>query len=477
MRKEDYITLGKNSTPLIMRGFVMALQLSTKRAILGNKDGNMLADYSYIAALEGLIFLLVYGSFTIINAKISQAHAQIEAEQKEGRKTDPTKIGALYQQGVMLGLCLMLPTGLIAALAPAGFRLLDLPSSVVEESKTYFIYGFASYFFDMLYRTQTRAMMGLSKPSFSLAGDSGEAVLDVAFTYLFVNGALGFPEMGVSGAAIAYAIAAALTALASFIYLNYFSPTLNQYALYEKNHPLNFADVLKMMSSGLHIGFSWAIEAITLVLLTYYCKFSGPAAQIGIQVAASYSYFLNFCVSGLAEAASIMVGNYIGHDPNRARIVGDRAFQMNIALSSLCFVGVCLNANDVARLFLNSDNPHEIEKIASFLRFQGAIEILSSVRNTGLNVLPSCNDTQYSFILTVAFLLVLNSVIATISQFALGEAADITYGTQLVGYALAAGGTLHRWRKQTDKIQLAHSIYQLKESPRITTEEMLPCEL
>ena len=161
MRREDYITLAKNSAPLIARGFMMALQLSVKRAILGRKDENLLADYSYIAALEGLIFLLVYGSFTIINAKISQTHAQIESDQKAGRKTDPTEVGALYQQGVMLGFFLMVPAGLIASLAPTGFRLLDFPDSLVQESKTYFAYGFASYFFDMLYRTQKRAMIGL----------------------------------------------------------------------------------------------------------------------------------------------------------------------------------------------------------------------------------------------------------------------------------------------------------------------------
>ena len=464
MRREDYITLAKNSAPLIARGFMMALQLSAKRAILGRKDENLLADYSYIAALEGLIFLLVYGSFTIINAKISQTHAQIESDQKARRETDPTEVGALYQQGVVLGFFLMVPAGLIASLAPTGFRLLDFPESLVQESKTYFAYGFASYFFDMLYRTQTRAMIGLSKPSFSLIADSGEAVLDVAFTYLFVNGALGFPEVGIAGAAIAYAIAAAITALSSFTYLNYFSPDLKQYALFEKKHALDFSVALKMIVGGLHIGFSWAIEAITLVLLTYYCKFSGPAAQVGIQVAASYSYFLGFCVSGLAEAASIMVGNHVGSDPQRARIIGDRTFEMNIALTSLCFIGICLNANAVARLFLSPNNQDEISKIVPFLRFQSVIEILSSIRNTGLNILPSCNDTQYSFFLTIAFLFVLNSAIATVSRFLLDVPGEGVYGTQILGYALAAVGTLYRWRAQTNKIQL-HGIFKL-ESPR-----------
>ena len=53
-------------------------------------------------------------------------------------------------------------------------------------------------------------------------------------------------------------------------------------------------------------------------------------------------------------------------------------------------------------------------------------------------------------------------------------AADITYSTQLVGYALAAAGTFHRWKVQTDKMQLAHSIFKLESPRHKAVEEVLP---
>lgn len=486
MKEDSQNTLFKNALLLVLRGAVMATQLSGKRAILGKKDSDILGTFGTFSGLEGLIFVLVYGSFGIINARIATAHGQIEMLPDEARHTARNRIGRLFQQGMIFAMGLMIPVGMIVYCAPMIFRLAGQSEEVIEGSRRYFFYAFFSYVLDSFYRCFARTMIGLSEMMFPLVADSAEAVVDLALTDAFANGRLGLPEMGVNAAAMAYMIAAGVTALGSYSYLRFYRKDLAPYALFQKQPELFDTQLWKMCKDGLHLGLSYSVEFFSLMLLTFYIGFSGKLASVGLQVALSYNYFLTLVLSGLAEAASTLIGFYIKQNPLHAKELCDRVYVINVGIASFSGIAAWVWTPAITRLFLDGNTQHEdVVIIWHFLRLQALIEVPNAIRNTALSIVPSCESSdvsdvshaahlgmKYLFYLTVSPLFMLNCALATLSVFVAQFPADQVYATQSVGYVFAAIGSflVNRWQMRKAVVEaprLGDNSFRLQiESPR-----------
>lgn len=479
--------LSRTALPLILRGFVIAgFQHFGKRIILAKADESLLTTYAVYSAIEGLIFILIFRGLRIVSATVSHVYAK-EKNPNKNILFDPAEIGVVYRQGVLFGCVLMIPAALLCAITPFLFRWTKQPDVVLQNCISYFSWGFLSYFIDMLYRSRARVDIGMTSAFPVLIGDISESVLDVAFTYIFVNGKCGMPKMGVAGSAIAYTIAAAITALGYHL-RSYFTASLQPYHLYrfsftELKTTIISHEFKTMMIGGFHIAFKYAILYITLMLTTFICGLSGSGALAGLQAAGAYGYLVTLPLGGLSEAASVVIGRLYQDHWQEAKKIGNAIMMMGLLYSYLCAAALFIFINPVARLFVDeTQHPTDFQIVKQFLRVQAIMEIVNSVGNTGGSVLAGCLETRLPFLLSMLFIFVMNSVLAVTTYFGFHGDALSMYSIQILGLFFNALGVWMQWRQHTNPnekpmLTVDAIIYRAKttlfrESPRRHQIEM-----
>lgn len=454
--QSPYQLLAHSAPLLVLRGFVIAgLQFFAKRAIYAKADESFSAAYAVFSAIEGFIFILVFRGFRIISANAAHLHArEIVAQHNESVTFDPAEIGILYRQGVLFGCVLLIPSGLLCLSSPVIFRLTKQSDIVLKNCAGYFSYGFLGYAADMVYRSRARIDIGRSQPAFALLGDIVEGAIDVVGTYILVNGKWGFPNMGVNGGSLAYAIAAIVTALGYHFCLSLYSQSekykLYRFTLYECKNTFFSPEFKKIVYGGLHIAFRFSILNIVLMLTTFFCSVSGTGALIGLQAAGAYGYLVSLPISGFSEAASVLVGRLVKTNWDEARTIGNVALLINFVFSSFCAVLLFMYLNSMARIFVNNDALHtdDFQTVKTFLCVQAVMEIINSLGNTGASILSGCLKTRRAFLLALCFNLILNSVLSSIVYFASNRQAGSMYAVQLIGSLLNSSGILLSWKQQ-----------------------------
>ncbi|EKD77632.1 MAG: MATE efflux family protein, partial [uncultured bacterium] len=440
---EIFQSLMKLGSPLILRGLIIAgLQFFLKRIILAKKDEKLLAMYSDISSIEGFIFVFLFSGLHVISTMTASINAS-------GR--DPERIGVLYRQGILFGLSLMIPTAALCASASTIFRITHQPEMTIRNADLYFKYSFFAYVMDVLYRAQFPITVGLSEPKSSLIADSAEAILDVLFTYLLINGKCGFPEMGVEGAALGYGLAASLTTLSYAGYL-YHSPNFKKYKLFSLgDQPFFDWPIFKsILSNGFYTGLNGSLVYLTQMLTTFLCGASSQSALIGLEAAGSASYLIETPLSGFTEASIILIGRSKNVNFDYFKKVGNLTIFVGFAYSFLSAVTLLIFSSAVAQQFMPNtvSNREDFQLVVTFLKLQAVIEIVNGIRNTGFDVLSGCLDTKYPCMLGIGFIFLLNSILVAGSFYLSKQNPLAAFGVQLVGLTMTATGVSMRWKKQ-----------------------------
>ena len=202
---------------LMLRGFVMVVQLGTKRAILVQTSQSLFGIYSDLSGLEGLIFIFLFDGLHAIVPLIS-------TEKKISEDNHPENVGFVFRQCALSSALLLIPASAFCLCAPWIYRATQQSTSAIEYSDGYFKIALFAYYFDTLYRTLARLLMALKQQHLTLITEACEGVLDIAFTALLVQ-QQKYELLGYEGA---YAAAALITLLLTGK-LIYSHPDLKKY--------------------------------------------------------------------------------------------------------------------------------------------------------------------------------------------------------------------------------------------------------
>lgn len=445
---EIFQSLGKLGVPWIIRAYVMALQTFLKRLILGKKDESLLAANGEAAVIENLIFILLLQSYGSLSSIIADAKKASEDPDTISQHP-PTQVGIIFRQGLVFGVLLMIPTTALCVSSPWIYRITDQPEEAARQSVIYFRYAFPAYFFDVLYRSEVRCIIGLEKPWSPVFGDLFEAVIDIALTYVFVMGTLGCPEMGLNGSGLAYSISAVMTFFAYSAYLSH-RIDFNRYQFFHVDrHFISWKILKEMASTGLPLGFASSFESISQMIITLICGLSGSRALLGVQAALSYSLLITMPSDSLSETASVLIAAASNHTTCYKKI-GNISTLICFVYASLAYLLLLLFIKPVAGLFVDPAHTADFQSVQLFLCIQGLIEVIDSVKISSVNALTGCFDTHFSFMMILIFIFGLNSLSALAAHFIFHQPAEMVFSLQLAGYVFAAANIYFRWHRHED---------------------------
>lgn len=176
--------------------------------------------------------------------------------------------------------------------------------------------------------------IGLSRAKIALYKTLLGLPFVIVFSYVFILGKFGLPQLGLGGLAISITIAQILTCIALFIYL-YLDKTVRQYQLFSFDHIYNKTIAKKMLALGAPIGLQFGAELGAITLATYFLGHFGVNALAAGQVVSQYITLLIMVILGLSQALSVLTSKAFGNnDFNRVLAYRNSAFQ----LISFCFI-------------------------------------------------------------------------------------------------------------------------------------------
>lgn len=424
--------LSVSSIPLTLRGVVISAQSFFKSYILAQKDESLLAIYSSLSALESFIFAFTFGSLAVITPLVSRY-----------RESTPEKAGVVLTQGfVFAGTALIMPVSMLCFFAPNIFKIMQQPEVVVQNSRNYFLYALAAYIMDIFYRLLVRVKIGFGDTTSPLFFDSIEACFDIVFTYWFVV----HKEMGVSGCALAYALAAAITFLLYAAYLSTQSHLKKYELFYFHRDCFSAEEFKKIFIHGLQLGFSGSVETISQALTVFFCGFSGLGALIGIQAASTISSMIDLPIGGVSEVSTALIGELFAKNDLRYRRIGHLTLMMHGMYGVVSFLVLLAYRDFIANLFAKPAAENNYFSIVKdFILIQSVIELFNLTRCAAWHALSGCLKTQYVSITSIAFIFIVNAALASLVQFVFNASPSNMYATQIVGYFLSAAVLVERW--------------------------------
>jgi putative MATE family efflux protein len=251
-------------------------------------------------------------------------------------------------------------------------------------------------------------------------------IANIILLYVLVYGRLGFPALGVAGAAIAGGASFAIGSLA-FVYL-----WLRGYLILGIGPPrcLERARVLRLVNIGYPAGLEQVVWQGGFVAFLWIVSLYGtaPYAAYGIGVSIlSFSFLIGW---GFSIAASTLVGQHLGAgDPDGATSSGGRAARLSLVSMVVFGLAIIAGAWPIARWMI--DDPEVVRLTVVFIYVLGSLQPLMAMEFALTGSLRGAGDTRFPLLTVLSGLIFVRCVLA-------GIFARLDFSVEWIFYALIA---------------------------------------
>ncbi|MFD2244677.1 MATE family efflux transporter [Pontibacter ruber] len=362
----------------------------------------------------------------------------------EGRK-NYTRISLLLLNGLFSNLLLGILLFVVGYFLSPYITYLNQPAEVVKLAVPYINVLFLSMVPLMIFQAFKQFAEGLSFTKQSMYITIFANALNIGLNYVLIWGKLGFPEMGMVGAAWATLISRVIMAVMMGIFVLY----ANRFEIFRRfitfRH-LSFIHMYRIFKLGLPISgqmlFEMGAFSFSAIMIGWLGAKELAAHQIAINVA-SVTYMM---ASGIAAAATIRVGNQKGLRNFRAmRMAGLSSFAMGAIFMTVSGLLMVLGNDLIPMLYI--DDP-EVIRIASYLLIIAALfQISDGVQVVGLGALRGLEDVRIPGLISLIAYWVIGLPVGYVLCFKAGFGVNGIWTGLLVGLSVAAVLLFWRFRR------------------------------
>lgn len=444
---------------LILSGPLILSHLSVM--LMQAMDGLFLAHYSpeAIAAVgpAGMMCWLVLGIFVGIAGYSSTFVAQyIGAKQ-------PQRVGAAVWQAIYISLA---GGALIAGLSLFStplFAHIGHAPIVAELEATYFRIMCLGGVFFVLGAALSGFFAGRHDNRVLMAAHMLGLIVNGVFNWLLIFGKLGFPEMGIAGAAWATVLGSAITSLLLLALL--FLPRHQREFCTWSSRALDWALLKRMAYYGFPMGLRMVVEMLLWTAFLIFVGRVGPLELSASNIVLRINGLAFFPIIGLSIGIGMLVGQAQGAGlPDQSARVIKRGVVIGMAWSVACALAFVLIPHVFVDLFVDpsesmtrsTGQAHDPEQLAQLshmcvvlLRFVACYVLLDVFNIVLTSALQSAGDTRWTLVASAiahaGFLLVL--LVLDLSKVGLyvywAAAMVMVMSISLVWIARVLGG---KWR-------------------------------
>ncbi len=349
--------------------------------------------------------------------------------------------------GWITGLGLMAFMALIYMLIPH----MGQPQEVVELAQPYFLILMCTMLPAQIFAFNKQFAEGLSNTRVAMIITITGNVVNVFFNYVWIFGKLGFPAMGMMGAAWATLLSKVLMALLMDLALRRLA-IFREYHIAAAGFRFMKDALVRIVKQGLPIGGQMVIEIVAFsagAVMMGWISTSALAAHQIVMTLVSFTYMIS---AGLSAATTIKISIFRGQ--KRFDQLRHSAWaSVHMVVLFMLFTGsVFLLGRFVIPLLFISDQS-VIDVAATLLLIGGMFQLFDGVQVTALGVLRGMEDFFYpAFVSGVAYILISLPVGYVLSVVMEVGPAGIWIG-YLMGLAVAGLLLVFSIRKQFSKIE------------------------
>lgn len=343
-------------------------------------------------ALSISIFMLFVGVGSGISFGLPPLISEADAQNNE------TGISQYFKHSLIINICFAIFSIILLLNIVPLLNRMGQDAEVVILAKPYLILSAWSMLPLMIFQTFRTYADGISETKPAMIAILIGNVINILLNYVLIFGKFGLSPMGVEGAALGTLISRVLM-IVIIIVIIYKWKNLWDYLRecnFRKYSKSSFSKVLGLgVPTSMQIFFEMAIFSCATLMMGYISKEAQAAHQIAINLAA-----ITFLIcTGMSMAATIRVGNQLGHQDGVAlRRVGHSAIIQIIIFMSLAAILFVIFRHFLPTLYI--DDP-EVIRIASFLIILAAIfQIPDGIQVTTLGALRGLQDVRVPTLIT-----------------------------------------------------------------------------
>lgn len=330
--------------------------------MMGVTDNIMVGHVGAVSLAAAGLALVVFNVLLLYGIGVSFAITPLVATAHgEGNNS---RIASVLRHGLVINVVNgLLLVGVVSAGKFALYHL-NQPPEVVALAIPYLSIITYSLIPMLIFQTFKQFAEGLSKTPVAMTVIIIMNVVNILLNYLFIYGHGGFPVLGLRGAGLATLCSRILMMVSIAGYI-YYAPYFRKYrdGFLIKNYSKSLFN--RLLSIGLPSGAQFIFEVaafdFSLVMMGWHGVKTQAAHQIAINLA-TISYMMS---SGLAAAATIRVGYFLGRkDSVNLRIASRSLLAMSLALMTGWAIIFILGRHFLPMLYIGD---HEVIAIASSL--------------------------------------------------------------------------------------------------------------
>ena len=385
------------------------------------------------AAMGGLLYICVY---TIAFGFSVGSQILIARRNGEGNYR---AVGPIMWQGTAFsfGMAVCLLILMYFSAAPL-IRLLITSDSIYGATYEFFtwrIWGFLFAFVNVMFRG---LYIGITRTKVLTMNAVVMALVNVVLDYALVFGELGFPEMGVRGAALASVIAEA-SSLLFFLLYTYYKVDLKKYGL-NRLGQFDLSMVLRILRISCFTMVQYFLAMAIWFVFFMALERLGQRQLAVANIVRSVYVVLLIPVQALSTTANTLVSNLIGAGGSSGVVtLLHKISRMSFLIMVVC-VGLCVAFPGSILSVYTNEEALLVESVSALYVVCGAM-LIASLANVYFNGISGTGNTQAALVLEV-FVQVFYALYIIVVGMAIQAPVDICFTTEVIYYVLMLGSSL-----------------------------------
>ncbi|MYY27368.1 MATE family efflux transporter [Elizabethkingia anophelis] len=342
----------------------------------------------------------VFLSFFVFTMGFSYAIPPLVAEAHS--RLDHHKINSIFRHGFVINLAVGLLMLLLLFLGLPLLYHLDQPKEIIPDAIQFLTVMAFSMIPFTIFQTLREVAEGLSFTIGITKATIIANILNIVLNYIFIEGKLGFSEMGIHGAALATLIARIF--MVSFLYIVLCrDPRTSRYI--RAFHLRITAFSTKMFCTLFNIGFPTSLqlffEVSAFTGAAFICGLVGSTDIAAHQIALSMvSLTFNLCI-GFSVASTVMVGRKLGEkDFVGLRNVGINNLKIVFIFMLICGSIFIIARNILPSFFFNKNDFNLVYLTSKLLIIAALFQLSDGIQVTCLGCLRGIQDAKIPSIIT-----------------------------------------------------------------------------
>ena len=352
--------------------------------------------------------------FIALNVSVSAIVARRRGEQ---RKNDANST-------LMTALTITLSFGIVVSLLCVGFagqimRLCGSRADTHDQAVTYFRIIMGGMLFNLFSMCINAGQRGAGNTRIAMTTNVTSSIVNVLFNYLLIGGHLGFPALGITGAALATVLGTVVACVMSFLSLRYRDGFLSiPFCLKERIRPS-----LEPVRAMVRIGSS--IFAEQVLMRIGFSATAIMAADMGTSAMAAHQVGMNLLSlsfsfgDGLQSTAVALTGRSLGEkNPEKAKLYGKLCHRVGNLISFAVALVFLFGGRAIYRLFFGEPEILDLGVIVSRIIVVIVLFQIPQVVYTG--ALRAAGDVVYTMITSTISVTIIRTAVSYICCYLLG---------------------------------------------------------